>query len=123
MNKTTKITSAALLFLASSMALACDYPARPHLPDGASATKDDLLAAKNAVQSFIGAVDEYLVCIEEEDEAVAADTGKQSTEEKARRNELMNQKFDAANEEKALVGEQFNQEIRAYNEKLKETKD
>ena len=123
MNKTTKITSAALLFLASSMALACDYPARPHLPDGASATKDDLLAAKNAVQSFIGAVDEYLVCIEEEDEAVAAETGEQSTEEKARRNELMNQKFDAANEEKALVGEQFNQEIRAYNEKLKETKD
>lgn len=123
MNKTTKITSAALLFLASSMALACDYPARPHLPDGASATKDDLLAAKNAVQGFIGAVDEYLVCIEEEDEAVAAETGEQSTEEKARRNELMNQKFDAANEEKALVGEQFNQEIRAYNEKLKETKD
>ena len=123
MNKTTQITSAALLFLASSMALACDYPARPHLPDGASATKDDLLAAKNAVQSFIGAVDEYLVCIEEEDEAVAAETGEQSTEEKARRNELMNQKFDAANEEKALVGEQFNQEIRAYNEKLKETKD
>jgi hypothetical protein len=123
MNKTTKITSAALLFLASSMALACEYPARPHLPDGASATKDDLLAAKNAVQSFIGAVDEYLVCIEEEDEAVAAETGKQTTDEKARRNKLMNQKFDAANDEKALVGEQFNQEIRAYNEKLKETKD
>ena len=47
----------------------------------------------------------------------------QTTDEKARRNELMNQKFDAANDEKALVGEQFNQEIRAYNEKLKETKD
>ena len=58
---------------ASSLALACDYPERPHMPDGAAASKDELLTAKSDVQSFIAAVDEYLQCVEDEEkEAVAA---------------------------------------------------
>ena len=36
-----------------------------------------------------------------------------------KRDEVLDKKFDAANEEKALVGEQFNQQVRAYNAKKK----
>ncbi len=122
MRKIIKIAFGAALFLTSAMALACDYPERPHMPDGSAASKDDLLAAKSDVQNFIAAVDEYLQCVEAEEKEAAAALDDPSTEELQRRDEILNKKFDAANEEKALVGEQFNQQIRAYNQKLKDSK-
>lgn len=112
-----------MILLASSLALACDYPERPHIPDGGAASKDELLAAKSSVQNFIAAVDEYLTCIEDQEQSAIEDMPDVSEEELQRRNDLLNKKFDAANEEKALVGEQFNQQIRAYNKKLQEPKE
>lgn len=111
------------MFLASSMALACDYPERPHIPDGGAASKDDLLAAKSGVQNFIASVDEYLTCIEDQETTALEEMPDASPEEIQRRNDVLNKKFDAANEEKALVGEQFNQQIREYNKKLQESKE
>ena len=123
MTKILNISFGAFVFLASSMALACDYPQHPHIPDGVTATKDELLAAKTAVQGYIAAVDEYLTCIENEEKASVAELDNPPTEELQRRDDLLNKKFDAANEQKVLVGEQFNQQIRAFNQKLKESKD
>jgi len=122
MKKSIKIAFGATLFLTSAMALACDYPERPHMPNGAAASKDELLAAKSAVQDFIASVDEYLQCVEAEEKEAAAALDDPSPEELQRRDEMLSKKFDAANEEKALVGEQFNQQIRAYNQKLKDSK-
>ena len=113
----------AALFLASSLAMACDYPQRPFIPDGANASKDQLLEAKNGVQSFIGAVDDYLTCIENEAKAEIEALDNPTQEEMQSVEDNLNRQFDAANEEKALVGEQFNQQIRAYNQKIKESKE
>lgn len=110
-----------LLILASPFALACDYPTTPHIPDGATASKDDLLAAKSAVQSYIAAVDEYLTCIESAEKEAVAAMDNPTPEQLQRRDEMLNKKFDAANEQKVMVGEQFNQQIRAYNQKIKES--
>lgn len=116
-------TFGAMVLLASSMALACDYPERPHIPEGEAASKDELLAAKSGVQNFIAAVDEYLTCLEDEETSAIEELPEITPEELQRRNEMLNKKFDAANEEKALVGEQFNQQIRMYNKKLQESKE
>ena len=107
----------AILILASMTAFSCDYPARPFIPDGATASKDELLAAKNGVQEFLASVDEYLQCVELEDEAELAALENPTPEQKEELNKSVNRKFDAANEEKAMVGEQFNQQVRAYNAK------
>ena len=123
MTKMIKFFIGSLFFLASSFAFACDYPARPAIPDGSTANKEDLLAAKSSVQEFIAAVDEYLTCIESAEKAAVADLDNPSPEELQRRDEMLNAKFDAANEEKVLLGEQFNQQIRAYNEKVKANKE
>jgi hypothetical protein len=120
MTKFIKMALGATLFLISSMALACDYPERPRIPDGATASKDELLAGKADVQVFVAAVDEYLTCVEAEEQAAIAALEDPAPEELQRRDEVLNTKFDAANEEKALVGEQFNQQIRAYNQRLKD---
>lgn len=123
MNRFSTTTFGVAILLASALTLACDYPERPHIPDGGAASKDELLAAKSGVQNFIAAVDEYLTCIEDQEESAIEEMPDATPEEVQRRNDLLNKKFDAANEEKALVGEQFNQQIRMYNQKLQESKE
>lgn len=122
MNKLIKISFGTLFLLSSSIAYACDYPERPSIPDGSAATKDELIAAKNSVQDFMAKVDEYLNCVESDEKAAVEEMDNPSEEVLQRRDEMLNKKFDAANEEKALLGEQFNQEIRVYNQKLQESK-
>lgn len=116
----SKIFVASVLVFSASLAIACDYPERPAIPDGATASKDELLAAKDAIQAYMADVDTYLQCIESEETAAIAELDNPSPEELQRRDDILNKKFDAANEEKVLLGEQFNQQIRAYNAKAKE---
>lgn len=123
MTKTTLSVTATFLLLCGSMALACDYPARPDIPDGSTASKDELLGAKDSVQKYMEDVDAYLTCIESAEKAAIAEMDNPTEEELQRRDQMLTQKFDAANEEKALVGEQFNQQIRAYNAKVQADKD
>jgi hypothetical protein len=123
MNSFNKIAIASALLLTSSIAFACDYPGRPKMPDGATASKDDLLVAKTDVQDYMAAVDEYLRCVEADEKEAAANLDNPSKDELKRRDSMLSKKFDAANEEKELVGEQFNQQIRAYNQKLKDSKE
>jgi hypothetical protein len=105
----------ALVFFAAPLAFACDYPERPAIPDGSSATKEDMLAAKAAVSAYLEGVDIYLTCIEGEEKAAVAELDNPDKAELQRRDDMLSKKFDAANDEKALVGEEFNQQVRAYN--------
>ena len=118
-NYVISILAAGLLSLAQST-VACDYPARPDIPDGAAATKDEMLEASASVKDYLAKVDEYLNCIEDaEKDAVDSMAERPNDEELRRRNDMLNKRFDAANEEKALVGEMFNQQVRAFNEKAR----
>ena len=119
MNTFLKSLLAASLLLVGQSALACDYPERPEIPDGTTATKEEMLAAASAVKNYLAEVDTYLTCIEQaEAEAVAA-MEQVSPEDMKRRAEMLDKRFAAANEEKALVGEMFNQQVRSYNAKAR----
>jgi len=120
MRNLLSLTLVAIFFTASSQALACDYPARPHIPDGDTASKDELLAAKAGVTEFLSAVDDYLRCVEAEEKAAIDAMEDPDPEVIQARDEMLTKKFDAANDEKALVGEQFNQQVRIYNSKRKQ---
>ena len=106
---------AIVLFAAPAFGLACEYPERPTLPDGGTATKDEMIAAQSAVKAFLAAVDEYLTCIEQEEKDAVAALDNPDDETIKRREDLLSKRFDAANEEKFLYGEQWNQQVRAYN--------
>jgi hypothetical protein len=118
MNTTIITITASLLLFCTQAVFACDYPARPSIPDGSTASKDELLAAKASVQEYMEEVDAYLLCIESEEKAAVEEMDNPTAEELQRRDEMLGKRFDAANEEKALVGEQFNQQIRAYNARV-----
>ena len=128
----TRIAAVILLFAAPAFGLACEYPERPTLPDGGTASKEDMIASQAAVKAFLASVDEYLSCIEEEEkDAIAAlpeidESDAEAVESRAaeikRRDELLAKRFDAANEEKFLFGEKWNQQVRAYNARKSEQK-
>lgn len=122
--------TATCLFAAPAFSLACDYPERPTLPDGSTAAKEDMIAAQTDVKAFLAAVDEYLLCIEQEEkDAIEALPEIDESDEEAvasrdaeikRRDDLLSKRFDAANEEKFLFGEKWNQQVRAYNARKSE---
>lgn len=107
--------AAIVLFAAPTLGFACEYPERPTLPDGGTASKEDMIAAQTAVKAFLAAVDEYLLCIEQEEKDAVAAMDNPDEETVKRREDLLSKRFDAANEEKFLFGEKWNQQVRAYN--------
>ena len=128
----TRIAAVILLFAAPAFGLACEYPERPTLPDGSTASREDMIAAQTAVKAFLASIDEYLLCIEQEEkDAIAAlpeidesdeDAVENRTAEIKRRDDVLVKRFDAANEEKFLFGEKWNQQVRAYNARKSEQK-
>ena len=115
MNMTIRNAVACCVLLACPVTYACDYPQRPTIPNGSTASKDELMLAKEDVNTYLAGVDEYLTCIETDETAAVAALDDPDPAELKRRDEVLEKKFDAANDEKALVGEQFNLQVRAYN--------
>jgi len=115
MNSNIKIAFGCLMLIAAPMTFACDYPERPNIPNGSTATRDAVIAAKEAVNTYIAGVDIYLTCTEDAEKAAVAELENPDPDDLRRRDEMIAKKFDAANDEKALVGEEFNQQVRAYN--------
>jgi len=105
---------------------ACTYPAPPaKLPDGATATRDEMLAGKKLVTEFDNAIGEYNTCLQKEaDEAVAKLTGEDKEKEakKAEIQKMADQKHNAAVEADEQIATRFNEQLRAYNAKQKEKK-
>lgn len=109
--------SVALLFLVQS-AFACDYPERvENVPDGNTATRDEMIASKKAVQSYIAKMEEYLSCIEAEEAAAVIAMGAVDDSIKRQRKSTFDKKYNAAVGEMNLVAERFNIQLRAYNAK------
>lgn len=104
----------ALTFLAQD-GFACDYPKRVDVPDGATATKDEMIAGQRGVKSYISDMETYLACIEAEEAQAMLALGDEVDEEaKLQREEMFNKKYNAAVEEMNLVAEEFNVQVRAY---------
>ncbi len=111
------------VLIAAAPAFACDYPKQPGIPDGATASKEEMITASKDVKAYLAEVDNFLNCIEDEEKAAIALMGDDATDDEIkRRSDMLDKRFEAANEEKALLGEKFNQQVRAYNTKAKAAK-
>jgi hypothetical protein len=114
--KILKLALVGLMFTsAGSIAADCTSPEAPSLPDGASASMEDMLGGQQAVKDFQAANLEYMNCL---DPLVAAATAKamakdSSDEDKAAVKALEERYNGAVSAEEGLAG-QFNTEIREY---------
>ena len=115
-SKTIQLAVSVAALLLAQVALACDYPARlKDIPDGNSATRDEMIAGKKAVQSYIANMESYLACIEAEEAQSVIALGNVDEDTKKQRNATFNKKYNAAVEEMNLVAEEFNIQLRAFN--------
>lgn len=104
----------------------CSYPPPPDkLPDGNTATKDEMIAGQQAVKSYDKAINAYLACIKLEHDGAASKIGdKPSTPEQKKALEDLNrvqiQKNNAAVDQLQSVADRFNEQVRAYKAKHKD---
>ena len=110
------ICSVSLLFGVQS-ALACDYPDRVKIPNGTTATKEDMLDGQRGVKTFMAEMEVYLECIVDEEKMALAAIEDISSEDEQQREEMLNKKYNAAVDEMERLAAQFNVEVQAYRAK------
>ena len=117
MNKIIKLAVSVALVSMASGALACDYPKRAAVPDGATASKDEMIAGQRGVKDYMAEMESYLTCIEAEEAAAVLKLGDLNETAKRLRADMFNKKYNAAVEEMNLVAEEFNLQVRAYKQR------
>lgn len=101
---------------------ACSYPKAPDkIPDGTTATKDDMVAAQKLVKQYNTDMEAYLSCIKlEYDGQLAKYPADATPEQAAERAELEKrqvQKHNAAIDELESVAGRFNEQVKAFKAK------
>ena len=126
MKRLSSVLSVAALFVSSHAYAACVYPKAPEkLPDGATATKEEMMAAQKLVKAYNDDIKSYTDCLKaENDDAMKADAKKPEKERMTKQqreglDKVNVQKNNAAIDEAQAVTDRFNEQIRAFNAKSK----
>jgi len=97
------------LMLGAAGAVAeCAHEKAPAVPDGKSASLDDMKAAQQAVKSYLASSNAYLACLDAESQKAPAD---EPAETKAARVAS----YNAAVDEQNAVASQFNAARQSFN--------
>lgn len=132
MNLSPVALALALTLLGSAAHAACSYPRAPEgIPNGETATKEEMLTGKKAVSQYNEEMNAYLNCIKLEYDGQLEALNKQGTElqsdeekkafevRKADFERKQTQKHNAAFDELTAVVDNFNEQLRLYNKKKK----
>jgi hypothetical protein len=99
----------------------CIYPKSPDAPpDGATATKQQMIAASQDFKRYNSDMNAYLECIKLEMDSEPKDASKLSPDEKkknAERHNMLAQKNNAAVDELQAVVGRFNEQLKIYKAK------
>ncbi|MGI9236928.1 MAG: hypothetical protein ACR2QZ_05995 [Woeseiaceae bacterium] len=117
MNKILSYIFCATIFLFATETLACDYPHRASVPDGTTASKDEMIEGQRGVKAYMSAMEIYLSCIETAEQETVAGSDDVDETTKQQRIEMYNKKYNAAVDEMNLVAEEFNVQVRAYKDR------
>lgn len=121
MKKLHLIVFAAFAFLATGIAFACDYPLEsPTLPDGSTASKEEMVAAQKEVSGYVEKLKAYQQCIEEEEAEARAQLEDPDPEVLKRRTELLDEKWSAAQAEQHKAADAFNAELHEFQAREEE---
>ena len=109
----------ALAALAGPVYAYCSYPPPPaKIPDGNTATMQEMLDGKNAVTQYNKDINAYVACIKLEHETAVTTAGDKLTpQQKADMEKIEVQKNNAAVDQLQSVADRFNEQIRIYKAK------
>jgi len=114
MNRLIRIALSISLIFAAQSAVACDYPDRVLVPNGSTATKEDMVTGQRGVKAYVAAMEVYLDCIVEEEKAARDAIGAMDADQEQDREDMLNKKYNAAVDEMERLAAQFNSEVQAY---------
>jgi outer membrane protein TolC len=100
----------------------CIYPKAPAeaLPNGATATEQEMVAAMKGLKVYNDAVTAYLSCLDVETSSRIAEAGPDTTADQVKQiRALEEKKHNAAVDELQSRAEEFNKQVRAYKTKKK----
>jgi len=117
MNNCIKLICSVSVLFGAQSALACDYPDRVMIPNGTTATKDDMLMGQRGVKKFVADMEVYLECIVKEERTTRATFEEIGSDDEQQREDLLNKKYNAAVDEMERLAAQFNVEVQAYKAK------
>ena len=95
------------LYLGANAGWACDYPEKVSVPNGSTASEQEMLDGQRAVKTYMAAMDKYLSCIDAETDAKDEET---TDEQRA----ILISKHNAAVDEMEQIAQAFNEEVRAF---------
>jgi hypothetical protein len=104
---------------AATSEAACTYPKAPsQIPDGKTATLEEMVEAQKAVKTFVTEMDAYLKCVDEENPPAPAGTKLTDEQKKAQdaQERVRVQKHNAAVADEESIASRFNDQRKAYNE-------
>lgn len=101
---------------------ACTYPTEPSdIPDGKTATLEQMVAAQKSVKEFDQAIVAYTSCLKLEHEAALAKSPDLSDDKKKAMEKKLAQKHDAAITADEALAARFNEQVKAYKAKAGST--
>lgn len=112
-----KFFSVISLLIGIQSALACDYPERVSIPNGTTASKEEMLEGQRGVKAYVANMEAYLECIVDEEKRALATIEDLSAEDEQQREDMLNKKYNAAVDEMERTAAQFNVEVQAYRAK------
>ena len=100
----------------------CSYPPPPSkIPDGNTATMEEMIEAKKAVTQYNKDINAYVACIKLEHETAVSKVGDKPTpeqkEDMKRMEEMEVQKNNAAVDQLQSIADRFNEQVRIYKAK------
>lgn len=111
-------------FSSGPLYAACTYPTAPEsLPDGNTATLEEMVAAQKAVKAFDQQITAYTACLKLESEAALAqvdqgeDDAKKKEERKKELERMQVQKHNAAVEADEALAARFNEQLKVFKAK------
>ena len=102
----------------------CPYPQAPtKLPDGATATLEEMVAGQKAVGAYQKAINDYTACIDKElDDTIAKAGDKLKPEQKADMQRVEAQKHNAAVDQLQAIADRFNEQVKVYKARTADKK-
>lgn len=116
----TRLASGLMLvsFLAGAAQAECVYPRAPaNLPDGATATEDEMVTGMKTVKAYNEQVNAYLTCLETEKNTRIEAAGTDSAAEQIKA--IHTKRHNAAVEELEATAAQFNEQVKVFKERTK----
>lgn len=114
MRKIVKYAGSMSLLIAAQAGFACDYPTKAAIPNGSTASQEEMIEGQRSVKQYVADMEAYLECLVEEEKVARAEIEDLKPEDEQQREEMLTKKYNAAVEEMEQAAAKYNVEVQTY---------